>query len=135
MIRAALDTNIIVSAFNFGGICGQIIDRFEAEEFVVCISEAMADEVRRVLIEYFDWSPLDVAEVLNPLVSAAEMIIPKERIQACDDPDDDMVLECAVEAKADFIVSGDDDLLRMKKFRGILILTPRVFLESKLGAA
>jgi len=133
MIRATFDTNIFVSAFNFGGFCGQLIDRFEAEEFVLCLSEPMTDEVRRVLIEYFDWTPSDVAEVLDPLVSASEIITPKEQIKACDDPDDDKVLECAAEAKVDFIVSGDDDLLRMKQFRGIPILAPRVFLESKLS--
>lgn len=135
MIRAALNTNIFVSAFNFGGLCGQIIDRFEAEEFVLCLSESIADEIRRVLIEYFEWTPSDVAEVFDPLVSAAEIVTPKERIRACDDPDDDKVLECAIEAKADVIVTGDDDLLRMKRFRGIDILAPRAFLESKLGVS
>jgi len=133
MIRATLDTNIFVSAFNFGGLCSQIIDRYEAEEFILCLSQSMIDEVRRVLVEYFDWTSSDIAEIFDPLVSAAEVVTPKERIKACDDPDDDQILECAVEAEAHVIVTGDDDLLRMKRFRGIEILDPRTFLESKIG--
>ena len=50
MIRATLDTNIFVSAFNFGGLAGQIIDRFESEEFVICIPDrhrCQTSEIRR----------------------------------------------------------------------------------------
>jgi len=46
---------------------------------------------------------------------------------ACRDKDDDNVLACALEADADYLVTGDKDLLQMKAFRGILIITPRGF--------
>jgi predicted nucleic acid-binding protein len=46
------------------------------------------------------------------------------------DPGDDLVLECAVTAAADMIVTGDEHLLAMKKFRGISILSPAAFMEK-----
>ena len=58
------------------------------------------------------------------------LIEPKESIKVIkDDPKDDMVLECAVEGKADFIVSGDPHLLKLKEFRSIKIVTPKQFLD------
>jgi uncharacterized protein len=48
----------------------------------------------------------------------------------CRDPDDDMVLECAVNAEAQFIVTGDNDILALGSFRGIRIVTPRTFLAD-----
>jgi predicted nucleic acid-binding protein len=49
--------------------------------------------------------------------------------RVCRDPDDDVVLATAVAGRADFIVTGDDDLLVLKRFRGIRILSPRQVLE------
>ena len=46
-----------------------------------------------------------------------------------EDPDDNRILECAAEAGSDVIVSGDDDLLVLKEFRGIRVLSPRQFLQ------
>ncbi len=59
------------------------------------------------------------------------MVIPKEKVDAVEeDKKDNMVLECALEAKAEFIVTGDHHLRTLKEFRNITILTPREFIES-----
>jgi predicted nucleic acid-binding protein len=53
-------------------------------------------------------------------------------VTACDDQADNRILECALEAQAQVIITGDDDLLRLKRFESIRILTPRAFLDSEM---
>jgi predicted nucleic acid-binding protein len=57
---------------------------------------------------------------------------PLQPVTACEDPADDRILKCALEARAQVIITGDDDLLRLKRFEGIRILTPRAFLDSEM---
>ncbi len=55
---------------------------------------------------------------------------PKNQIAVVfSDPDDNRVLECAVEGQADFIVTGDKDLLRLNRFQNVTIIPPRAFIE------
>ena len=69
-------------------------------------------------------------EFLEALIERSLGIEPAEEIQACRDPKDDKFLELAVSGQARCIVSSDKDLLEMKRFRGIPILTPAKFLEE-----
>lgn len=62
----------------------------------------------------------------------AHMVHPHERVMICDDPDDNMLLECAQTADADYIVTGDDDLLRLKQFGTARIITPAEFVSDYL---
>jgi len=64
---------------------------------------------------------------LESVVAAAELVPIIEQIVACRDPKDDKFLELAVDGHADFIVSGDADLLTLNPFRGIPIITPAVY--------
>ncbi len=56
---------------------------------------------------------------------------PFRRIRACRDPDDDRILECAVSARAQYVITGDADLLELDPFRGIRILSPSAFWSLK----
>ncbi len=133
MIRVVLDTNVIVSALVFGGIPRGILELVEAGQCTFFYSEAIQSEVRRVLSEKFDWSEGTLREALPVLWSAGNLVLPREKIRAVwDDPDDDRILECAVEAQAQIIVSGDGHLLVLQKYRSILIVTPREFVEQFL---
>lgn len=80
-------------------------------------------------MERFDWAEEDIESVLTPILSRAELVDPKLTVTASRDPDDDHILACALEAKADAIVSGDKDLADLGSFEGISILTPRQFLD------
>lgn len=63
------------------------------------------------------------------MLAAAELV----RIAACRDPTDDKFFELAVNGQPDLIVTGDDDLLALNPFRGILIVTPAVFVQGMAG--
>jgi putative PIN family toxin of toxin-antitoxin system len=68
-------------------------------------------------------------EFLQGLTLAGERVVINSKVQACRDPKDDHVLALAVDAKADFIITGDKDLLVLKNFRGSAILPPAEFLR------
>jgi uncharacterized protein len=128
MIRATLDTSVLVSALNFGGILERVLQALDSESFLLCISPSIIEETKRVLTARFEWSQDDL-EALDQIVSQAEIVEPARVVHASRDPDDDHVLACALEAKADVIVSGDKDLLDIGQFESIPILTVRQFLD------
>jgi putative PIN family toxin of toxin-antitoxin system len=67
------------------------------------------------------------ANVLSPLFSSLNLIETETEVVICRDPDDDKFIECAIDAKALYIVSGDNDLLTIKEYEGIQIITAKDF--------
>lgn len=133
--RVVFDCNVLISALiRADSAPGQAFDRARNHCDLIT-SEACLSEIRRTfykekLRKYFSREEVDMfLEVFRTVVQVVE---PEEQIQACRDPKDDIYLEAAVFAQADCIVSGDPDLLALHPFRGILILTPRDFLDFPL---
>lgn len=96
--------------------------------FSLIVSAEILAELEGVLIEKFGWSQGRAAMSIRGMRQIAELVVPKLRVNDCEDPDDNRILEAAVEGSADVIVSGDKHLLRMKMYRGIEILTIGQFL-------
>jgi len=131
MIRIVLDTNVIVSALVFGGVHRAILELAEAGQCELFYSEAIQNEVRRVLAEKFAWPPATLQEVLAVVWTMGDLVVPRIAVRAVrDDPDDDRILECALAANASFLVSGDRHLLALRTYQSISIVTPRQFLEA-----
>ncbi len=133
-MRAVLDTNVIVSAVIVpDGVPATILD-FRALKFTLVTSVILLDELEGVLLRpriaaRTGWNDERRRLFLSELRLNAVVVEPKERLQiVAEDPADDRVLEAAVEGHADFIVSGDSDLLQVGLFRGTSIVTPRQFL-------
>lgn len=105
-----------------------------AEEglFEVTVSEAIKAEVERVLAEKFSWPKGRVKEAASFLWTLARSVNPQQTVTDCSDPDDNRVLECALESRAWTIVTGDSHLLKLHPYREIAIMTPKQFLESFL---
>jgi putative PIN family toxin of toxin-antitoxin system len=126
-LRIVFGTNVIVAAFAARGLC--------AEAFEVCvsghtlvISEYILGEVREALFKKVKLPMQVVHEVVSYLRDTAEMVEPDSIDSlACRDKDDLPIIGTATKAKADFIVTGDADLLALKSFRGVDIITPREF--------
>jgi putative PIN family toxin of toxin-antitoxin system len=130
MTRIVLDTNVIVSALVFGGVPRAVLELVEAGRCELFYSGPIQDEVRRILAEKFDWSPAMLRQTLPVIWSMGTLVVPRSAITAVrDDPDDNRILECALEAEADFVISGDRHLLSLKSYQAISVLTPRQFLE------
>jgi len=97
--------------------------------FTLCLSQSIVDELLRALREGFEWSEEDLAEALDPVLALAEIEEPQRAVMASRDPNDDHVLACAIEARAEVLVSGDYDLPSLGVFESLRILTPREFLK------
>lgn len=133
MIRAVVDTNVLVSGLLFGGVPLKVIDAAIARKFTLVTSPILMDEVDRVMrYKKFGLTDNEIAVLTQPLFSIAEIVVPVTTIDIiarC--PADNRVLECAVEGKCQIIVSGDRrDLLSLRKFRNVEIFTPRQFIDQ-----
>jgi putative PIN family toxin of toxin-antitoxin system len=135
-MRVVLDANVIVSALiNPQGVPAQIFDAWRAERFQLLLSQAIVEEIGRVLrypkiATHHLWPKERLQTWLEDLAHLALMTpgnITLAVIQ--DDPPDNRYLECAVEGEAAYLVSGDRLLIALGTFQGIQIILPRAFLE------
>lgn len=129
VIRVVLDTNVLVSGLLFPGELGRIVAAWKAGAVVPVFSRDTFTEFRKVLA-YPKFS-LTVQEIQvlieDEVLPYCEIVDIIEEIRGvCRDPADDPFLSCAVAAGADYIVSGDRDLLDLGSFRNIPIITPAV---------
>jgi putative PIN family toxin of toxin-antitoxin system len=135
MLKAVIDTNQFVSSLiSKQGPSAQLIDRWRQQKFILVTSPEIIAEIQRVL-EYphiskkYKLSKSDVQSLLT-LIAHEAVVIPKlpDVHVIKDDPDDDKFLECALAARAEYIVSGDRHLLSLGSYKSISIITVKEFL-------
>ena len=127
-MRVVFDTNVLYAAFAAKGFCEELVDE-AAGACELIWSATLREEFESILARRHEIGPA-TRVALAAYVDLCEFAKPEplsERI--CRDADDDVVLATALAGKADVIVTGDNDLLVLKTFRGIRILSPRKFLE------
>ncbi len=140
IMRIVLDTNLLVSAIlTPGGKPAKILTDILAGSLTLVISSELIAEVKRVL-QYPKLAKL----LENKSVYQEEIEIMLHKLTAIgvttpgvlnldvikEDPADNMILSCAVEGEADFIISGDHHLTQLKDYRGIRIIDPNTFLKG-----
>lgn len=129
-MKAVFDTNVYVAAFLApGGEAEQALLRAYRRQVDLFTSLPVLTEVAGVLRGKFGVSEAAVTSVLRVIVRAAVVVRPRRRVSALEDEPDNRILECAAEAGADLIVTGDRDLLRLREFEGIAIVRLADFLR------
>lgn len=133
-MKIVLDTDTLVSAIGWEGTPARILQACRAGRFSVITSPQLLEELTRVLtypkLRVVAQHP-DLPEILKWLHAPEQVVIPRRTVHIITvDPADNRVLEAAVEAKADVIISGDEHLLGLKIFEGIPILTPAAFCQK-----
>ena len=126
--KVVLDTSTIVSAFFWDGNESELFKKVEEGKIKLYITKEILDEIadvitrpkfRKVMLRV----RLTAEQIIEKIISVSQLIVaPKMDIKVCRDEKDNKFLECAEIIKADYIVSGDDDLLSLKKFGEIPIL-------------
>lgn len=119
-----LDTSVLVSAFGWKGPERSVYRLCWEAELQMVTSAALLAELEQVLgYPKFNLEPAEIEAVLADVRSTAVLVAPDRSVRAVpDDPADDRVLECALEAGADWIVSGDRHLLDLDSFEGIPVV-------------
>jgi putative PIN family toxin of toxin-antitoxin system len=133
VIRVVADSNVYVSAIIFGGKPQTVLELAQEGQIELFISDDILAEVTRILRDKFGRSREQLEADVMALDAITTRVQAIERIDAVTaDADDNRILECAVAAGSECIVSGDSDLLALGKFRGIKIQRPAEFLgESR----
>jgi hypothetical protein len=127
--KVVLDTNVIVSGLNFPtSNPAKILLLVASGEIVNFTSTHIVNETRRILLDKFFWTDEKVEAAEGWLQTFSKSVNPKNRISIINDDPDNRILECALEGRADFIISGDHHLTDLKNYQGIKIIAPSTFL-------
>jgi putative PIN family toxin of toxin-antitoxin system len=131
--KLVLDSNVIIAALVFGGKPREILELAVRGLVDIAISDDILEEIRGVLGgKKFQYPARIVRALIIEIEDLAHLVQPKEKIEAiADDPEDNRVLECAVESGASVIVSGDSHLLTLQNYGRIKILNPDEFLRAR----
>ena len=131
-MKVVFDTNIVASASFWRGKPFDCLTAWARGEIAVYVSPQLLSEyfdtVEELAARYPDKRRVEWIEVLT---ASADLVFPTDRARGeTPDPDDEMVLECALAAEANYLVSGDKKhLLPLREFRGIKIITADAFLK------
>ena len=133
-MKIVFDTNVLFSAFTAHGVCAGLYEECLQRAQIVVSPDILA-ELEEKLSSKARLTLAETREVLEAVRSDAEVITATPlRSPIWRDPDDDLILAAALTAQADALVTGDQDLLVVKKIEGIPILNPRdclAFLATK----
>lgn len=129
-MKVVFDTNVYVSAFLIpGSLAEDAFLRAQRRQATLCTSVPILTETARIFRTKFHQDEDDVAAALKLIGRAATIVKPSARITALEDLPDNRILECAVEAGADLIVTGDHHLLGLKTFQDVAIVRVADFLR------
>ena len=131
-MKIVLDTNILISAFIFGGKPRQVLSFVLEKKIQAFISPILIAEFFDVVNKKFDLSAQELALTKTQIQNKFAIVHPKSEIKILRDDDDNRVLEAALEGGCSYIVTGDSDLLDLATFKNIKIVTPDVFLSNML---
>ena len=132
MIKVVLDTNILISSLFWKGNSRSIVDLAISNKIKSVTSPEILEEEEAVLYEDFPEVPYNkIEEIIKDILSYSSVIAAGAiTVKGLRDIKDTKVIACAISAKADYIVTGDKDLLILKEYKGIKILNPKAFLDA-----
>jgi len=128
MLKVVIDTNVIISALNFGGNPKAVLELARKRHIRNTTSPFIINEIDRVLTRKFGWQMEVMREVINDIQGFSYVVNPPETIAVIKNLSDNRILECAVAGGADYLISGDHHLTDLKTFGTINIVTPTEFL-------
>jgi len=132
-MRITLDTNVLVSAFiaKHGHSANPLELALTVEVIEMVLSEPILRELGDVLLRdevrnRFSYTQQDIRKIVGTLRKSAKIVSPTSRFVVIkEDPKDDVILNTAYDGNAEYIVSGDSAMLKLRRFKGIRIVTPK----------
>jgi putative PIN family toxin of toxin-antitoxin system len=134
VVGVTADSNIYISALNFGGPPDRLLDMARAGDIDLHISDDILSEVMRVLRDKFRWTDEALALAKDRIGDFTKTIQPGQAVEIVTaDPTDNRIVECALAGKSDYIVTGDKHLLNLGHVGEIKIVKPADFLGTQPG--
>jgi putative PIN family toxin of toxin-antitoxin system len=131
-LRVVFDANVLIAAFIGEGLCSKLLSRANKRYFDLYSSSFLISEFQEALQTKIRASKSEIKALTDLLIEVITLADPTEGQErqargTCRDKEDDPVLACALACKADYLVTGDRDLLEIKKFHKTKIVSPREF--------
>ena len=132
-MRIVADTNLLIASIFWNGAPYTIVQQALDGTIEIVTSHIILDEVRKVLKdpkEGFELSEQEIDDIINCILLYAKLVVITMNINLARDHKDNHIIACAVAGHADCIVTRDNDLLVLKEYSGIKILTPELFIKE-----
>jgi putative PIN family toxin of toxin-antitoxin system len=130
-MRLVIDTNVIISGLFYGGLPNMLLELVVKNKVKHIASEEIIDEYRKLVKRIS--AKIGISEkitALDYLIPRVEIINPTTKIDICRDFDDNKFINCAIDGKCKYIISGDNDLLVIRRVANVEIVTVKEFLEE-----
>ena len=129
--KIVFDTNVLISATLWeNSVAQKFLFKCIKENVRIFSSQEIIEEYKEILARDFDYKEQETGEILERVLQFLTLITPNKKVDVIkEDPDDNIIIECAIESKAEYIISYDKHLLKLKEFQGIKIVRP----EEALG--
>ena len=133
-MRVVLDTNVFISGIFFSGPPSNILKAWSNQNLQIVLSQQILDEYHRVAAALSSKFPtVEILPIIELVTTHGQFVDTQGfDISLCEDPDDDKFLECAIAGNCKIIISGDKHLLRLPEYEGIIVLSPRNFVDKYL---
>lgn len=131
MLKIIADTNVLVSAFITFGNEYEVLKLAKLEQIKIILSLELLEEFNNVIArEKFGFSKEQIGNFTKQILDITEIISSSSKIDVIkEDIEDNKILGAAVDGKVDYIVSGDEHLLKLREFRSIKIINAKEFLS------
>ena len=125
-MKITVDTNFLISATQWDySVAHKLLKKLIISDAEIFTTQDILDETSEVLERDFEYSKNEANNIIKKILFFAKLIEPKQKINVIkDDPDDNKVIECAVESFSDYIITYDRHLLKLKEYKGIKIVKP-----------
>ena len=133
-MKIVIDTNVLISGIFWSGPPSKILHAWQQEKFELALTPQIFEEYQRVAkILYKQYPRIEITSIIDLIARNAIIYEPLgKNITISRDPDDDKFIHCALAADAKYIISGDNDLLVLKNYFDIEIITPYQFVNKFL---
>ena len=129
MIEAVIDTNVFISGLFWEGKPKEIVKLALSRKIIGVTSPAILEELEEKLLKKFNYPKEQTSQYIQIIIKEFSVVEPKTKVFVVQDQKDNKIIEAAIESNVQYIVTGDTDLLKLKEYEKIRIVSPSEFMK------